>query len=250
MKKQTITNLGHIINYKFESKLRLHRMLKFDKTVKLSDKVDLRIGFNRVYDQGNLGSCVANATLALYEYDKPDFDGSRLFLYYNARKIDGNTSEDAGSYISSGIKSMVNDGVCNEKLWSYDTNKFAIEPTKECYENALNHQVLDRNQIDQNINDMKACVNSGEPFAFGMILFDSFQNIGKDGNMKLPKNGEDILGGHAVTCVGYNDKKSHFIVRNSWSKDWGDNGYFYVPYDFFKNKNVFDDLWKVTKVEG
>lgn len=41
----------------------------------------------------------------------------------------------------------------------------------------------------------------------------------------------EYLGGHAVSIVGYNDAERYWIIRNSWSKDWGENGYVRVSYD-------------------
>ena len=39
-------------------------------------------------------------------------------------------------------------------------------------------------------------------------------------------------GGHAVTIVGYNDKG--FIIKNSWGKNWGMNGYATISYDYHR----------------
>ncbi len=41
-----------------------------------------------------------------------------------------------------------------------------------------------------------------------------------------------IRGGHAVCLVGYT--KDHFIVRNSWGKEWGDKGFAYASNEFAK----------------
>jgi C1A family cysteine protease len=35
-----------------------------------------------------------------------------------------------------------------------------------------------------------------------------------------------VRGGHAVCLVGYTE--DHFIVRNSWGKNWGDKGFAYA----------------------
>lgn len=48
----------------------------------------------------------------------------------------------------------------------------------------------------------------------------------------LLKDVKDNYGGHAVNIVGYN--KKGFIIKNSWSTDWADNGYGYVSYDLHR----------------
>ena len=61
----------------------------------------------------------------------------------------------------------------------------------------------------------------------------------------MPSKNEKMLGGHAVLAVGYDDSKQVFIVRNSWGKEWGDNGYFYMPYAFITDKNMCSDFWSI-----
>src|SRR6476661_5903776 len=92
--------------------------------------VDLRPGCPPVYDQGQLGSCTANAIGAAIEYDRmkqnltPDFVPSRLFIYYNERVIERTVSTDSGAQIRDGIKSVAKQGVCPEPDWPYDISKF------------------------------------------------------------------------------------------------------------------------------
>ena len=50
----------------------------------------------------------------------------------------------------------------------------------------------------------------------------------------------DYQGGHAVSVVGYNE--DGFIIRNSWGRTYGDNGYSVIPYDDF---NKFMEIWTI-----
>src|SRR5919202_1725560 len=91
----------------------------------LPKKVDLRKSMPKVYDQGQLGSCTANAIAAAFEFDLlkqgfTDFVPSRLFVYYNERVIEGTVSCDSGAMIRDGIKSVAEQGVCDEASWPYD----------------------------------------------------------------------------------------------------------------------------------
>jgi len=66
----------------------------------------------------------------------------------------------------------------------------------------------------------------------------------------MPKKTEQLLGGHAVMCVGYKTikKKLYFIVRNSWGSSWGDRGYFYMPAAYISDSNLCDDFWTISLV--
>jgi C1A family cysteine protease len=61
--------------------------------------------------------------------------------------------------------------------------------------------------------------------------------------MPMPKPNEEILGGHAVMAIGYDDSKQMFKIRNSWGTRWGQAGHFWMPYDFITDRDYADDFW-------
>merc|ERR1712113_608188 len=99
------------------------------------------------------------------------------------------------------------------------------------------------------INDMKHCLFQGFPFVFGFWVYESFRNINSSGMMPMPSSGEYIAGGHAVCAVGYDDVREVLIVRNSWGRGWGDNGFFYMPYRFVTDRNDVFDAWCIQWVQ-
>lgn len=219
--------------------------------------VDLRSTCPAVYNQEKLGSCTANAIAAAYEYDeikqneKDVFIPSRLFIYYNERKIEGSVDTDSGAEIRDGIKSISVDGVCSEDMWKYDITKFTECPTQECYDEAKNHKSIEYKRVIQSLEQLKQCLIEGFPIVFGFNVYSSFetQEVAETGDMPMPKEGEELLGGHAVCAVGFDDNRHVFIVRNSWGDSWGDKGYFYMPYAFITNTSQCSDFWTVRKVK-
>jgi len=220
---------------------------------KLPPKKDLRSGCPPVYDQGQLGSCTANAIAGAIQFDQKKqkakvFMPSRLFIYYNERVIEGTVNSDSGAQIRDGIKTIANQGACPESELPYDITKFANKPSAQCYKDALKLTAVGYQRLDStNLNQLKGCIGSGYPFVFGFTVYDSFEGaqVAKTGQLNLPGPKEKVVGGHAVLAVGYDDSTQRFTVRNSWGRDWGIKGYFTIPYAYLTNTNLADDFWTV-----
>lgn len=225
---------------------------------KLPSKIDLRKKCPPVYDQGDLGSCTANAIGGAFEFglikQNPSlaFMPSRLFIYYNERVIEHSVDSDNGAMIKDGIKSVNKQGVCPESMLPYNISTFATKPSDQCYHEALKHQVLSYHRVSRNLAQMRGCLADGYPFVFGFTVYESFESaaVAKTGKVNMPKQSEQQVGGHAVMAVGYDHSTKRFIVRNSWGAGWGLKGYFTMPYDYLMNESLADDFWTVRVVEA
>ena len=220
-------------------------------------KIDLREKCPKIYDQGVLGSCTANAIGFLYQYDElkqnvlTKFRPSRLFIYYNEREIQGNIDHDCGSSLRDGMKTINKLGVCSEEMWDYDITKYQIKPTDDCYSFANLHKSIKYSKLSQKEILLKTCLNNGYPFAFGISIYESFESedVSKNGVVPIPSKNEKLLGGHAMAAVGYDDEIDCFIVRNSWGVNWGINGYCYIPYKYITDPYLANDFWKLEKIK-
>ncbi|MDX6627232.1 MAG: hypothetical protein QOE56_2221 [Solirubrobacterales bacterium] len=224
---------------------------------KLPPRVDLRPKCPPVYDQGQLGSCTANAIGAALQFDqikqrRKSFTPSRLFIYYNERAIEGTVDSDSGAMIRDGVKSVAKEGSCNEEIWPYKIEKFRDKPTRPCYVEGKDNQAILYLRLAQTLGQMKGCLAEGFPFVFGFAVYDSFEGaeVAKTGHAPMPKANEAMLGGHAVLAVGYDEAKQWFIVRNSWGTRWGMRGYFTLPYPYLVQPSLASDLWTIRSVEG
>jgi C1A family cysteine protease len=174
---------------------------------------------------------------------------SRLFLYFNAREMEGSIKDDAGAMLRDVIKSVATQGVCLETLWPYVVERFAIKPDAACYDAAVAVRALSYSRIGPSIRGMKSALAGGRPFVFGSMLYSSFETpeVASTGVVPMPVPEEQPVGGHAMMVVGYDDATNLFKVRNSWDIEWGDKGYCYMPYAYLGDHNLTDDRWVIQK---
>lgn len=227
--------------------------------VKLPGSVDLRPKLPAVYDQGQLGSCTANAIAAAFDFER-ELQGlhfvnpSRLFIYFNERAIEHTVMSDSGAQIRDGIKSVNRSGVASESEWPYDIGRFTRKPSPQVYADALKDRAVDYARVPQTLEAMQTVLAGGRPIVIGFTVYESFesQTVADTGIVLMPAPHEKTLGGHAVLIVGYKKigKAPHFIVRNSWGDQWGQAGYFLIPVAYFTNDDLASDLWVIRSVEA
>jgi C1A family cysteine protease len=246
------------------------RVLK--SALKIPSAVDLRAWCSPVEDQGSLGSCTAHAGVGAVEYYENRafgkyIDSSRLFLYKVTRNILHLTG-DTGAFLRNTMGALVLFGTPSEEYWPYVTSDFDKEPTAFCYAFAQNYQTIkyyrhDAQGISKDVlmNRIRAYLAAGHPSMFGFTVYNSIERADKTGKIPFPCKGEKILGGHAVTAVGYDDKMKikntgrlgiettgALLIRNSWGTGWGENGYGWLPYEYVL-KGLAEDFWSILKKE-
>ena len=219
--------------------------------LRIPAKVDLRQYCSLVEQQGALGSCTACALVGNLEFldNRPDAvytDVSRLFIYYNERLLRGNEDYDSGASLRDGIKTLKKTGYCREKNWPYNIERFAQKPPKRCYDEAAKSCIVSYHRINT-LSEMFACLAEGYPFVFGFTVYESFQSkqVVRTGIVNLPKKNERAIGGHAVMAAGYNQKEKRFLIRNSWGTNWGQAGYFTMPFAYLETLSA--DFWTIRR---
>jgi len=240
------------------------RLKKVAKAVPGS--VDLREWCSPIEDQGDLGSCTANAGAGLLEYYQRRafgkyLNGSRLFLYKAARNLLGWTG-DQGAYLRTTMKAMALFGAPPESHWPYDVAQFDVEPPAFCYAFAQNYQALKYYRLDpagqstsKTLDVLKENLAASLPVMFGFTVYSSIPPLGDGkGEIPFPKPGESVEGGHAVVAVGYDNKKTiggdngAILIRNSWGTDWGVAGYGWLPYSYVE-AGLAVDFWSLIESE-
>ncbi len=220
----------------------------------LPPQIDLSGKLTPSNNQGNLGSCGPHAVDQLINYNQanqnlPYLETSKLFTYYNARKIMGTVNQDSGVENRAMLQSLKLNGFCvPEALWPYDVQKYRQEPPPPAY--AAAKKVISYATVSQTLDQMRATLASGFPFLFGFSVFPAMDTpaVARSGDLPMPAG--QSVGGHDVAIVGYDNTSRRFKFQNSWGVQWGARGYGTIPYEYASNPSWAGDFWVITQIEG
>lgn len=217
----------------------------------LPRKFSRRAEMPSVADQGNAGSCVGHSFYYIKSWqekqqrDIPSSGLSRLFIYSVCKKLDGLNS--AGTYPKVAVQVLQKYGICSEEKMPYSLMTDDVhppEPSQQAYQEATNYKIKAYARC-YSVDDIKRAIFEQGPVNIDILVCKNFL---------YPENGKfvyfpegDILGGHALTGVGWDDDmeytykngvrlKGFVLILNSWGDKYGDNGYIWIPYAFFSYK--------------
>jgi hypothetical protein len=198
-----------------------------------------------ILDQGNTNSCVAHAwASALFIADsvdglQPQLD-SRRFHYFNARAEHGAQGMDAGTYLRTCAKAIVRFGRPPEKAWDFG-KPINRQPSWSAYRaghdrrGPRGYYRIPAGDLD----GVRQAIASNKPVVFGIGIPRSFTNPDGPRVICVPR-GESIIGGHAMTIVGYDGDQ--FDVMNSWGARWRAFGFAWLTAEWISEAR---DLWAV-----
>lgn len=219
----------------------------------MPSKVSLRKYAPIPKNQGAYGTCVGwsaayAARTVLYARQKNMTDPilvtqnafSPFFLYERAKTtLDINCQE--GTSLVTGLKVMKDVGAVK---FSNFSDRCGKRVTPKLVSDASEFKVKDFRRLFESETEtgkvqlVKKSLSEKKPVIIGMqCCTESFLNArGKDVWIKSPKEDDNPDGGHALTVVGYDDKKygGAFELMNSWGTLWGDNGFIWVKYKDFQ----------------
>lgn len=206
-----------------------------------SDNVDLSNRFGPVRDQGKQGSCSSFAVASVIEALRNDRRRySPAFLYWTAREEKNASDSDSGSSLYDIIKAGANKGVCTEESMPYNADICNLKPSEAALSEARDCMIIEAQNVNPQLHDIKSALADGFPVIIAAKIFDSFSDT-RSGFVRHPsviERGDgtrsDVHGNHAMVVCGYSDKERILIVRNSWGKDFGKDGYCYLPYSYAK----------------
>jgi len=92
------------------------------------------------------------------------------------------------------------------------------------------------------VEEMRSHLRNRGPLIGVLSVYEDFQSYGS-GVYRHVSGG--LIGGHCVCIVGYSDANSCWIGKNSWSSQWGEQGYFRIAYG---NCGIDASMWSVEGV--
>lgn len=211
-----------------------------------------------IKDQGSCGTCVSFATTAALEASilfrsgagsnslstTPDL--SEQFLYYCL----GGRTCDAGWWIDTGVITAASNGDLAETCLPYSTTSTqcsALQNGCDVITSNINATLGSLQPVALNDWDsIRSHIINYGPISTGFSVYSDFPGFQDSSFYTFNSNyvwsgtkTNVLLGGHAVSCFGFDDNMLNGVTttstgvlfcKNSWGTAWGNNGFFKIAY--------------------
>lgn len=194
------------------------------------DVIDLRDALPPAGDQGRRGTCVAFALTALHTAAIAP-NGQRLalseeYLFWAAKKRDGHPGD--GTTYPAAVRGLSEDGQCQAEHWPYDDatsyNETGYSPSAAATADAQS-RTADGHKRAVALDEVRQALVAGSPIAIAIPVWPDFDAADGNGVTSLPPNIDQLPLEHAVVVAGHDRTQSAVLIRNSWGREWGENGY-------------------------
>jgi len=189
-----------------------------------------------ILDQGQEGACTGFGLATVIHYllhtrkVVPDRgEVSPWMLYEMARRYDEWPGERyEGSSARGAMKGWHKHGVCSKAHWVKDDRH--PEQYRARFAEALGRPLGAYLRVNhKDVIAMHAAIAEVGVLYATATVHDGWNRVGKDGAIDYDPEKSTVTGGHAFAIVAYD--KNGFWIQNSWSDDWGRDGFGHVNYD-------------------
>lgn len=184
--------------------------------------------------QGSCGSCWTFATLAVFEAAENITNGidlgrdfSEQHLVDCAEASDGfDIGTCAGGYTVMVYDYLQREGAPLESQVPYKERDATCDRSLKAKDKVASWGFVDDDGGVPTVDELKAAICNHGPVSSSVFVTSAFKAY-TGGVFDEQARGQT---NHAVTLVGWDDKRGAWLLRNSWGTWWGEDGYMWIEY--------------------
>ena len=201
--------------------------------------------FNQGQQQGSCVSCATAMQKSVLDHIKlgTEFSNNGIvyspaYLFDQCRLDPGNCL--IGSSCIDNLNILVQQGVCTISQMPYNQSDCNTQPNSSQVSAASNNKINHYFKLDPiNVATIKQFIFAGLPVIIAFTVDDNFDANNHPSGWIWNTFGHNTSEGHCVMIYGWDDSKNALKILNSWGPNWGgDNGSFWVDYNFLDNGTV------------